>query len=99
MRAALQRMGTSASRLEFAARVEERVAAVVERVKPGRKLPANVEIMAALLLDAVGIPRQAFTAVFAVSRCPGWIAHALEQQQTGRMIRPTSQYVGPPVAA
>ena len=70
---------------------------MVERVKPGRRLPANVEIMAALLLDAVGIPRAGFTAVFAIARCPGWIAHALEQQRTGRLIRPTSRYIGPPV--
>ena len=97
MRAALQRMG--APRLAFAAHLEQRVAAVVQRVKPGRRLPANVEIMAAILLDAVGIPRDGFTAVFAISRCPGWIAHALEQQQTGRLIRPTSRYVGPPVDA
>lgn len=98
MRAALQRMPSAAPRLEFAAHLEQRVAAAVERVKPGRRLPANVEIMAALLLDTVGIPRAGFTAVFAIARCPGWIAHALEQQQTGRLIRPTSRYVGPPVA-
>ena len=97
MRVALQGMGAAAGRLEFAAQVEARVAAVVERVKPGRRLPANVEIMAALLLDAVGIPREAFTAVFATGRCPAWIAHALEQQQTGRMFRPEARYVGPPV--
>jgi citrate synthase len=97
MRAALARMGPLAPRLAFAARLESRVAAVVERVKPGRKLPANVEIMAALLLDAVGFPREAFTPVFAVSRCAGWIAHALEQSNTGRMIRPTSKYIGPAV--
>jgi len=97
MRASLQGIASAAVRLAFAATVEHRVAAVVGRLKPGRKLPANVEIMAALLLDSVGIPREAFTAVFAVSRCPGWIAHALEQQQRGRMIRPTSRYVGPPV--
>ena len=97
MRAALERMGPAAGRLPLAARLEASVARVLARLKPGRSLPANVEIMAALLLDAVGIPRHAFTAVFAVSRCPGWIAHALEQQQTGRMIRPTSRYVGPPV--
>ena len=36
-----------------------------------------------------------FTPVFAVSRCAGWLAHAMEQQRTGRMIRPTSRYVGP----
>ncbi len=97
LRAALQRMEPSAGRLKFVAHLEQRVATVVARVKPGRHLPANVEVMAALLLDAVGIPRQAFTAVFAITRCAGWIAHALEQQQTGRMIRPASEYVGPKV--
>jgi citrate synthase len=95
IRDALQQMGAGAGRLEFAAHLEERLAAVLARVKPGRRLPANVEVMAALLLDAVGIPRQAFTATFAITRSAGWIAHALEQQQTGRMIRPASAYVGP----
>jgi citrate synthase len=94
MRVALAAMGPLAGRLAFASRLETRVAAVIERVKPGRRLPPNVEIMAALLLDAVGFPREAFTPVFAVGRCAGWIAHALEQRNTGRMIRPTSKYVG-----
>jgi citrate synthase len=97
MRAALQEMGAGASRLAFAARLEERLAAALARLKPGRRLPANIEVMAAVLLDAVGIPRQAFTATFAIARSAGWIAHALEQQQTGRMIRPTSHYVGPKI--
>lgn len=95
LRAALQNMGSGAARLDLAARLEQRLAIVVERVKPGRRLPANVEVMAALLLDAVGIPRQGFTAIFAISRSAGWVAHALEQQKTGRMIRPASEYVGP----
>jgi citrate synthase len=94
MRQALARMGPLAKRLTFATHLEARVAAVIERVKPGRTLPPNVEIMAALLLDTVGFPREAFTPVFAVGRCAGWIAHALEQKKTGRMIRPTSKYVG-----
>jgi citrate synthase len=97
LRAAIQQMPAGAARLDFVARLEQRVAAVVACVKPGRRLPANVEIMAALLLDSVGIPREAFTAVFAITRCAGWIAHALEQRQTGRMIRPASHYVGPAV--
>ncbi len=97
MRQAMLSMGPVARRLAFATQVEARVAAVIARVKPGRRLPPNVEIMAALLLDAVGFPREAFTPVFAVGRCAGWIAHALEQQKTGRMIRPVSAYVGPAV--
>jgi citrate synthase len=94
-RTALRQMDSTADKLVLAEQVETRVAAVVERVKPGRKLPANVELMASLLLDAVGIRRDAFTSVFAVARCAGWIAHALEQQQTGRMFRPASRYIGP----
>lgn len=95
LRAALQQMGAGGSRLQFAARLEQRLAVVLDRIKPGRHLPANVEIMAALVLDAVGIPRGAFTAIFAIARSASWIAHALEQQKTGRMIRPASDYVGP----
>jgi citrate synthase len=97
LRSALERLGSSAGRLQFAAHLEARLAAVLDRLKPGRRLPANIEIMAALLLDAVGIPRDAFTAVFAIARSAGWIAHALEQQKTSRMIRPASHYVGPKV--
>lgn len=97
MRTALARMGPAAERLAFAARLEQAVAEAIERVKPGRTLPPNVEVMAALLLDAVRVPRAAFTPVFAVGRSAGWIAHALEQRQTGRMIRPTSRYIGPTV--
>ena len=54
---------------------------------------------AALLLDAIGLPRQAFTPVFAVARCAAWLAHVMEQRQTGRMIRPASTYIGPVPAA
>jgi len=96
MRRAMRAMGPHAGRLDLANRLEKAVAVAIERVKPGRTLPPNVEIMAALLLDAVGIPRDAFTLVFAVGRSAGWVAHAMEQQKTGRMIRPTSAYVGPP---
>jgi citrate synthase len=42
----------------------------------------------------MGVPRRAFTPVFAMGRAPSWIAHALEQKRSGRMIRPTSLYVG-----
>lgn len=97
MRRAMQRLGPQAGRLALAGRLEQAVAVAIQRVKPGRTLPPNVEIMAALLLDAVGIPRDAFTLAFAVGRSAGWLAHAMEQQKTGRMIRPVSAYVGPPI--
>jgi citrate synthase len=54
-----------------------------------------VEFFTALLLDALGFPRDVFTAVFAMGRTGGWIAHAREQAMSGRLIRPKSHYVGP----
>jgi len=98
MRRSMDAMGPHAGRLAFADKLEKAVAVAIDRVKPGRTLPPNVEIMAALLLDAVDIPREAFTLVFAVGRSAGWLAHAMEQQKTGRMIRPVSAYVGPSIS-
>jgi citrate synthase len=91
-----QRLGPGAGRLAFAAEVENGVAAAFAKLKPGRApLQPNVEINAALLLDAVGLPRDAFMPVFAVARCAGWLGHAMEQQRERRLVRPSSAYVGP----
>jgi citrate synthase len=95
LRAALLKLEPGSKRLAFAQDVERRAVAALNRIKPGRRLEANIEMDAALLLDAIGLPREAFTPVFAVARTPAWIAHALEQQKTGRMLRPASTYVGP----
>ena len=54
-----------------------------------------MEFYTALLLEALGFPRAAFTCVFAMGRMGGWMAHAREQALTGRLIRPKSVYVGP----
>jgi citrate synthase len=90
------RLGPAAGRLALAAEVEKSVGAAFARLKPGRPaLQPNVEINAALLLDAVGLPRDAFMPVFAVARCAGWIAHAMESRRQGRLVRPSSAYVGP----
>jgi len=95
LRAAVAALNKDAGRLAFASEVETRALAALARHKPGRSLQSNIEMNAALLLDAVGVPRDAFTQVFAIARSAGWLANALEQQKTGRMIRPASNYVGP----
>jgi citrate synthase len=100
LRQALEKLGAAlrpgAGRLAFAAEVERAVGAAFARLKPGRPpLQPNIEINAALLLGAVGLPREAFTPVFAVARCAGWLAHAMEQQKEGRLVRPSSAYIGP----
>jgi citrate synthase len=95
LRAALRKLDPDSRRLKHLMDVERRAVAALQRRKPGRRVEANIEMDAALLLDAIGLPREAFTPVFAVARCAAWLAHAMEQKQTGRMIRPASTYIGP----
>ena len=81
----------------FAEMVERRALAILAERKPGRRLDTNVEFYTALVLDALALPRELFTPVFAMGRVAGWAAHVLEQEQSGRLIRPQSHYVGPAV--
>ena len=83
------------ARLALAEAVEAAALKQLRLHKPDRALDTNVEFYTALLLEALGFPREAFTAVFAMGRVGGWIAHAREQAETGRLIRPMSVYVGP----
>ncbi|MGX5840451.1 citrate synthase/methylcitrate synthase [Mesorhizobium sp. ArgA1] len=87
--------GETGRRLAFAEKVEQTALEVLRIAKPQRSLQTNVEFFTALVLEAAGFPPQAFSNVFAAGRVAGWIAHAREQQTTGRLIRPQSRYVGP----
>ena len=80
------------ARHEFVVAVEQAAANVLA----GRRLAANVDLYSPVLLEACAIPRDLFTATFAVARVVGWCAHILEQAMEGRVIRPAAYYVGPP---
>lgn len=94
LRKAVGTLGSNSADLGFAAEVEDYARAALARAKPDRALDTNVEFYTAILLDALKIPRQAFTPVFATGRVAGWTAHALEQRRTGRLLRPASTYTG-----
>ena len=55
----------------------------------------NVDFYSASLQHYMGIPGDMFTCVFAASRIVGWCAHILEQLSDNKIIRPSSNYVGP----
>jgi citrate synthase len=54
-----------------------------------------VDFYLAPLYRALGLPTDLFTAVFAVSRMAGWIAHVLEQYGDEKLLRPRAEYIGP----
>jgi citrate synthase len=95
VKAVVARLNRNAGRLRYAEAVEAAALSVLEKRKPQRSLATNHEFYTALLLEALGLPRDAFTGAFAVARVVGWIAHAREQQADGRLIRPQSEYIGP----
>ncbi|TYT26452.1 helix-turn-helix domain-containing protein [Luteimonas viscosa] len=70
--------------------VEALVAAAAE--SSGR-LP-NIDGMLAALCHVHGLGPAPALVLFAAGRLAGWLAHAQEQQDRGRLIRPRAQYVG-----
>jgi citrate synthase len=79
---------------ELARSVETTALRLLREHRPDRRLDTNVEFYTALLLHGLGLPTELFTPTFAIGRVAGWTAHALEQLDRGRLIRPQSEYVG-----
>jgi citrate synthase len=77
----------------------ERLFAVAERVYDAMRarttLPVNVDFFSAVVYDALGIPPDLCTSIFATGRVAGWCGHALEQYADNRLIRPLAHYTGP----
>jgi len=62
-----------------------------------KEIWANVEFYKGAVFHSLGIPTHFFTAMFAMSRVYGYIAHFLEFSKNSRLIRPRANYIGPPV--
>ena len=85
-----------APRYEVAEALEKAALAELRARRPDRVLETNVEFWAAIVLDFAEVPANMFTAMFTCARTGGWSAHILEQKRTGRLIRPSAVYTGPP---
>ncbi len=54
----------------------------------------NVDFYSGSVYQSVGIPRDLFTPIFAISRVAGWLSHWLEQLKNNRIFRPEQIFVG-----
>ncbi len=54
----------------------------------------NVDFYSGIVYQAIGIPKDLFTPIFAISRVAGWLAHWFEQMKNNRIYRPEQVYVG-----
>ena len=68
--------------------------AVYDAMRARTSLPVNVDFFSAVVYDALGIPADLCTSIFATGRVAGWCAHALEQYADNRLIRPRAEYTG-----
>lgn len=57
-------------------------------------LAPNIDFALVTLARTLALPPDAPFLLFATARSAGWAAHAIEQLQTGRLIRPRARYVG-----
>ncbi|HWK46790.1 MAG TPA: citrate synthase family protein [Stellaceae bacterium] len=74
----------------------DRLAGAVEAATGKRP---TIDFALVSMTRRLGLPDGTALAIFALGRTAGWIAHALEQRETGSLIRPRAHYVGPTTAA
>ncbi len=73
-----------------------RVTALITAMEAAEHPKPNVDAAAVATRAAIGLPAGAVAGIFAVARSVGWVAHILEQYETGDLLRPRARYVGPP---
>jgi citrate synthase len=78
--------------------LEIEAAALADDYFSERRLYPNVDFYSGILYRAMGIPTAMFTAMFALGRLPGWIAHWREMRSgdDDRIHRPRQLYIGSP---
>jgi citrate synthase len=54
----------------------------------------NVDFALAATATSLALPRNTALALFILGRTVGWIAHAIEQYESGILIRPRARYLG-----
>lgn len=54
----------------------------------------NCDAALAAMTRELDLPSEATFSIFALARMTGWLAHAMEQREAGRIIRPRARYTG-----
>ncbi|WP_223068589.1 citrate/2-methylcitrate synthase [Paenibacillus caui] len=91
----LQKMSRQLSLLKADTTLYDISVKVENLVSSQKGLKPNVDFYSASVYTLLGIPKDLFTPIFAVSRMSGWTAHILEQLDNNRIIRPRAEYTGP----
>ncbi len=90
----LEKLGVHSKMLEIAVELEE--IALKDDYFIERKLYPNIDFYSGVIYAAIGVPPKMFTALFAIGRLPGWIAHWMEMHEdpSFKIGRPRQIYTG-----
>ena len=70
--------------------------AIVEHVRASGGEAPSVDAGSVAITLALGAPPGTSTALFALGRTVGWVAHTLEQRESGALLRPRARFVSAP---
>ncbi|WP_185852234.1 citrate synthase [Blattabacterium cuenoti] len=89
----IQQLGISDPILELAKNLEND--ALQDSYFIEKKLYPNIDFYSGIIYQAIGIPKDMFTVMFALGRLPGWMAHWKEMKLNREPIgRPRQIYIG-----
>ncbi|BBA17039.1 citrate synthase [Blattabacterium cuenoti STAT] len=89
----IQKLGISDPILKLAKNVEKK--ALQDSYFLEKKLYPNIDFYSGIIYQAIGIPKDMFTVMFALGRLPGWMAHWKEMKLNKEPIgRPRQVYTG-----
>ncbi len=66
--------------------------ALVDAMQQGGFGGPSIDVGLVAIARALGFPTGTGTALFAIGRSVGWVAHALEQYEAGYLVRPRARY-------
>ncbi|GAB4485228.1 MAG: citrate/2-methylcitrate synthase [Thermodesulfovibrionales bacterium] len=66
-----------------------KIAPQLVKEKKNKVVCTNVDFYSGFVYKCMGIPKELFTPIFAMSRVSGWAAHRIEEVVQGRIIRPS----------
>lgn len=76
----------------------ESVVALVDAMQQGGFGGPSIDVGLVAVSRALGLPAGTATALFALGRTVGWVAHSLEQYEAGFLVRPRARYRQDPAA-
>lgn len=69
--------------------------AIIKAMEESERGRPTIDTALVALSLALGARPGTAAGLFALGRCAGWVAHSLEQRESGSLLRPRARYVGP----